>query len=236
MQFDGPTLARAWLAVATAASTARNAPPSQYKTLTIEGYPRGVRLCATDGFMLLVSAIPSLGDEDAREPSIDLVPDWTVIVSDADSLAKQLMGHVLTVAARIDKDGGYEYGEVTLSIDIDARPPANPKADQTLEGLEPRFAVLAFPDVESVHCEVVDTAPTDWRPVFHAFVGEETAQITFNPEFVERLGRVRRYAEGSLVWKFGGAGRIALVDWPNSDPHIEGAVVPRREKDEERES
>lgn len=232
--FDGPTLARAWLAVATAASTARSAPPALFKTLMIEGFPHGVRLYATDQFMLLVSWVPDLDDEDdGREAALDLEPEWVVIASDADGLARQLMGHVLALARRIDKDIGYEYGQITLSLDIDARPPDNPKADQTIDGLEPRFAVLSVPDVESVYLGLVDTPPPDWRPIFHAFTGEETKQITLNPEFVERLGRVRRYAEGPLVWKFGGAGRIALVDWPDSDPHIEGGVMPRRDRDEE---
>lgn len=231
--FDAAELARAWLAVWTATCTRKeDGPPAITKTLIIEIFPDTIQLWATDQFMLLAATVIRL-DGDERVPSLDQLPDRVVIVSDAEGLGRHLLGHVLTLAARIDKDVGYNPGDIEVRVDLDVRVKPDPKADQQIEGLEPTFVLLTVPDVEIVYLPVVETPAPDWRPIVHAFAAEETKHVTLNPEIVERLGRVRRYADGPLVWKFGGADRPAMVDWPASDPHIQGVITPRRDVPED---
>ena len=54
MRFDAPTLAHAWLAVAQASSTDKDM-PYLYRSVTVEEHPNGVRLLATDRFVLLAA-------------------------------------------------------------------------------------------------------------------------------------------------------------------------------------
>lgn len=234
MRFDGPSLARAWLAVFTAAATDSHAPPALYKTVIIEEYLHHARLWATDRFMLLAATVADLDDE--ADPSFEEAPERTVIVCDADGLARKLLNHVLTLERRQIADTKiYNFGDIEISIDFDVRVPVGtPNAEQAIEGLEPKYAVLAVPDVERVYLPVVEAPAPDWRPILGAFKPTATRQIVLNPDLVERLGKVRRWTEGPMVWRFGGAERLARVHWPESDPYIEGVVSPRKELGEKK--
>lgn len=221
--FDGPTLAHAFLGVFAAAGTNRDHALT-YKSVAIERYEYGARLVATDAAMLLTAWVPDVDDQ--PEPPVDVLPSRVVVASDADGLARHLLGHVLSLARRQDH---YIPGSITVGVEFDVRLPAGEDPGQgTLDGLEPVYVVLECPDVERVYLPVVGDVTADWRRLVIDHDGEETKQIGINPEFLERLGKVRRHADGTLVWKFGGADRPALVDWPDSLPHIIGVVMPRR--------
>lgn len=228
MRFDGPLFARAWQSVALASSTDKDLVQLN-RTVAIEEYPAGVRLVATDRFVLLTAWIPSIDALTQTEPALEEAPDRTVIARDADGRGKSLLGYVLTLANR-DENKYAEPGEgLELSLTFDVRLPAGMEGnDSTLEGMEPRFVVLDVPDTERVWLETIESVYPSWRSLTHGFVAEKTESIALNPERLDRLAKLRKYALGPIVWTFGGPEAPALIDVPMSDPHVTGIVMPVR--------
>lgn len=233
MKFDGPTLAHAWLAVYAAASTKKDGPGQLFKTIAIEEHTTGVRLVATDTFMLLTAWVPDLDHHHGSGPEFGEMPERVIVASDADGRGKGLMGYVCSLANRIDEND-YAPGQVSLSLDFDVRLPAGrPGSQETLEGMEPTFVVLNVPDVEKVFLEIVPTTYPEWRPVVGEHHPDLTASIALNPEVVERLAAVRKHAAGALCWSYGGKEKAALVEFAESDPFVHGAVMPARDPEAE---
>lgn len=225
MRFDGPTFARAWLAVALASSIDKDL-STLNRTVAIEEYLHGVRLLATDRFTLLTAWVPNIDTDHDTEPELAEAPDRVVIAYDGDGRGKSLLGYVLSLRAR---EEFYEYGDHPLRVDFDVRLPAGQAGnDETLEGLEPLYTVFEVPDVEKVYLQVVQAVYPDWRPMIHGFVAESTEKIVLNPERVERVAKARKWTEGPVAWHFGGPDRVAMIDWTESDPHLVGLVMPVR--------
>lgn len=236
MRFDAPSIAHAWLAVAQAASADKML-PTLYRTVAIEEYTHGVRLVATDRYVLLTAWVPDLDSYyDTKIPGVDEAPDRTVLASDVDGRARSLLGYVLSLYNRIDEDD-YVPGQLELAVDFDVRLPPGSGQDDTFEGLEPTYTVLNVPDTERVYLPIVGAeaaAGAAWRSITTNHMRRKTEQISLNPEFLERIGKVRKHAAGQLLWTFGGSDEAALIEWPESDPKVTGLVMPRKlERDEE---
>ncbi|WP_228941819.1 hypothetical protein [Nocardioides sp. Leaf374] len=235
MRLDGPDLAHGWLAVAPAMATEKDAPAALHKAVTIEEYATGVRLIASDGYVLVTAWVPDLEHHyDTAEPDIADAPERTVVASDRHGRARGLLGHVLTLAGEIDAED-YAPGNLELSIDFDVRAPAGSGAgDEALEGMEATFVVLAVPDVEKVYLEVVEAEPLagrGWRNVVSNHEPAKTEAIVLNPDFLGRVGKVGRHATGAVSWEFGGSDRPAMLDWTEASPHVSGIVMPRSRDD-----
>ncbi len=86
--------------------------------------------------------------------------------------------------------------------------------------------MLSVPDVEKVYLEVQPTPYPDWRPVMSNHTPKTTKAIKLEAEVVERLAKIRKYAASEIAWTFGGANKSALVEFPESDPFVHGAVMP----------
>lgn len=229
MKFDAPTFARAWLSVAQASAT-KDDFVGLSKTVAIEEFTHGVRLVATDRFILLTAWVPELrvagsSDPHYAEPALDEAPDRTVIAADIDGRGKSLLGYCLSLASRKDP---YVEGEIPIGLMFDVRIKPGESEPETFEGMEPSYAVLSVPDVERVYLQVVETDYPSWRNLTVTFHAEEAKGIALNPEFVTRVCNVRRWCFGPLVWTFGGSDRVAAVDYPESDPHVTGFVMPSR--------
>lgn len=98
MRFDAPTLARAWLSVAQASSSDKDLVTLD-RTVAIEEFPTGVRLVATDRYVLLTAWVPDLGAYyEPREPGLDEAPDRTVITKDSDGRGRGLLGYLTQLA------------------------------------------------------------------------------------------------------------------------------------------
>lgn len=230
MRFDGPTLARAWLSVAQASAADKDL-TTLNKTVAVEQYLDGLRLVATDRFVLLTAWVPNVDTETDTEPTLDEAPDRTVIAADIDGRCRSLLGYVVSLANR-DGDG-YVDGDLEVRIHFDARLPAGaPGTDATLEGMEPVFTVFDVPDVEKVWVPVVQAEYPDFRPMVHGHIAEATDKIHLNPEVIERVAKVRKHSFGPFSWSFGGADRAALIDFHESDPHVTGIVMPVKWLDE----
>lgn len=229
MRFDAPEFARAWLSVAHASSADKDL-PTLNKTIAIEEHLHGVRLVATDRFVLLTAWVPNLDTNRGTEPGLDELPDRTVVAADVDGRGKSLFGYVLSLAAR---DEFYEYADLEVRVQFDARLPAGQGGtDEALEGMEPVFTVFDVPDTEKVWIPVVQAEYPDFRPMVHGHLPEATDKLALNPELVERVAKVRKHSAGPLHWSFGGTSRAAMVDFVDSEPHVSGLVMPVRWLDE----
>lgn len=228
MRFDGPTLAHAWLAVFAAAATQKLAHPALYKTIGIEEYPTGVRLVATDRVVILTAWVPDLEYHYDSPPAFEEAPDRTIVASDRDGRGRGLLGYVLALATRDTPPEEYAPGQVEVKVDFDVKMPpgSTPVAQATLEGMDPTYTVLSVPDVEKVYLEVYPGTFPDWRPIVAGHTARTTKQVRLHPEIAERLGKVRKHAAGPIEWVFGGKDKVALIAFPESDPHVHGAVMP----------
>lgn len=226
MRLDGPTFARALLAVSAAASTDKNLP--YYKAIAIEVHDTGVRLYATDRTLLLTAWV---GEEDHHydsPPPFEQAPERVVVASDADGRGRGLAGYILSLAARTGvKPEDWTPGQIGVRLDFDVRIPAGsgPVAQDALEGMEPTYATLTVPDVEKVYLETIPITYPDWRNALSIHHAGRASSLRLNPETVERLAKVRKHAGGVLVWSLGGKGKPALVEYADSDPYVHGVIT-----------
>lgn len=231
MIFDAPTLCRGWLAVAQASCADKEA-VILHKTVAIEVYPDGLRLTATDRFVLLTAWVPDVGHTIDHEPRIEEAPIRTVVVQDGDGRGKGLLAYLLALVARKEKELQAElpHGQMRASIEFDVRMPdgTTPDADVALEGMEPTFTVIDIPDTERVYLPVVESVYPDWRRLRGDHEVEKTDTIMLHPERLGPVSKAGRWADGGVLWTFGGEERTALIEWPDSDPHLVGAVMPMR--------
>lgn len=228
MHFDAPTLALAWLSVAQA-SGSDSTLPTLDRTVAIEQHEGGIRLVATDRYVLLTAWVPSI-DGDADEPRVEEAPERTVITQDSDARGRGLLAYVIRLA-KLGRDEEVPYGDLLIDLEFDVRLPVGVNADQPLEGLEPTYAVLTVPDVERVYLPIIVSDYPDWRPLLHDFRAESTDRIGLPLERLYRLGALRRWNAGPLRWTFGGeasVARVALDSYSERDPSIQGLVMPSR--------
>jgi hypothetical protein len=228
MRFDGPTLARAWLAVAQASSTDKDDLSVFFKTVAIEAFPTGVRLVATDRVIMLTAWVPALDVHNHRTPGLDEAPDRTIVAADLDGRGKGLLGYVLQLDKREDPDGVHPEGTREVRLSFDERMPVDGQRDSTFDGMESTYVVVDVPDKERVWLPIVQDTYPAWRDIVLSHSSQSAEDIAFNPERIERVAKVRRWADGPLLWRFAGENRPALVLFPDSDPEISGVVMPAR--------
>lgn len=229
MRFDAPTFARAWLAVSQATG-AKDDLAVLGRTVAVEEFPTGVRLVSTDRYVLLTAWVPDLNVKHGRprEPHLHEAPDRTIITQDADARVKGLLAYALQLAKREDPDGVMPEGTTEVRVTFDERMPVNTVGDATLEGLELTYTVVDIPDHERVWAPIVEAPYPDWQALVLGHDAEETKAIALHPDRVSRLVKASAWTDGPIVWTFGGAERVARVDWPDSDPHVTGLVMPAR--------
>lgn len=226
MRFDGPTFAGGWLSVAQASSRDKIL-ATLNRTIAIEEYFNGLRLVATDRFMLLTAWIPDDESATDREPAMDEAPDRTVIAKDDDGRGRSLLGYLIALANREGED--YIDGSLALDVRFDvrlpagqARHPGNPRRPRTaLRRVRRHRHRARLPP----HRQAEFPA---WRTLLYGFTPESTDKLTLNPELVERVAKVRKWSYGDLHWQFGGPDRVARVDYQSSTPHVSGLVMPVR--------
>ncbi|GAA4117478.1 hypothetical protein GCM10022215_18200 [Nocardioides fonticola] len=236
MNFDAPALALAWLSVAQA-SGSDSTLPTLDRTVAVETFPTGVRLVATDRYVLLTAWVPALDADTVDEPTLAEAPDRVVVTQDADARGTGLLSYALK-RARLGKDDEVPFGDLVVDLAFDVRLPVEAGADEPLDGLEPTFAVLAIPDVETVFLPIVVSDYPDWRRLLDGFDPVTTDRIALPLERLSRLGALRRWNDGPLRWTFGGETSVARVtlgmDYLESRvhtdraPRVQGLVMPSK--------
>ena len=224
-RFHAATFAKGWLSVALASSADKDLTVLN-RTVAIEDYPTGVRLVSTDRYVLLTAWVPNLDTSNDAEPLVDEAPDRTVIARDTDSRGKGLLGYLLTLHNRQDSlEREHDPIELTLTYDVEM-PDGNQQG--TLEGMAPRYVVFDVPDTERVYLDTIGDTYPDWRHLLDGFTPVSTDTIHLSPERLDRLARLRKYADGPIAWTFAGPDKAAKVDMVASDPHVTGIVMPVR--------
>jgi hypothetical protein len=227
--FDARTIARGWLAAALA-SGKDSGRPSLDRTVYIESYAEGVRFVATDSITLLHVWVPDIEHELDPGPTLDEAPIKTAIAIDTHGRAKGFLQHLLKLAITAQEEDR-DAVEVRLRLDVADRPAVQGQA--TFEGLEARFVVLEQPDVgdeaeriKLVTCEGV--YPT-WRTLLEQFTPELTTQLALAPKVVGQLAKIGQwYPRARLGWSFGGENKAARLTVIDSEPYVEGVVMPVR--------
>ena len=129
LRFDAATLALAWLSVAQASGSDANLPTLD-RTVALELYPDGVRLLATDRYVLLTAWVPTVSARDEEAPHVSELPTRTVVTQDADRRGKGLLEYALKLT-RLGKPGEEKfYGDLVVELDLDVRLPIEVGQDQ----------------------------------------------------------------------------------------------------------
>lgn len=223
--YNAARLAKGWLSVALASGKFADLPPL-YRTVALEHYETGVRLIATDQFVMLHSWVPSVNCDDAPAPALSEGPIRTAIARDVDGRAKGLLAYMLKLAAELAKaDSLEDPPEIRLYLDVTEVEPSAP----TLDGFEQRYVVLEVPDSERLQLPTYEGDFPEWRRLTSSFAGEETDVIALNPEILGRLGKLGKLHGGTpLLWSFGGQQKMARLEVADSNPDVRGVVMPCR--------
>lgn len=221
--FDALPLARGWLSVATASGKDKIRPQLDH-TVAVESFPEGVRLVATDSYVILHTWIPNIEHMGDPEPSLDEAPFATAVVMDPHSRGRGFLAYALGLAKGADDDGPPVEIRLTLGVtDVDDQ------SEPAFEGMEATYVTLELPDTERLKLQTYEGEFPSWRRVLPGFDRVKTEQIALNPEIVGRLAKLGKLnGDRPLLWTFGGENRMALVEVHESDPLITGAVMPVR--------
>lgn len=220
MLFDTSLLAPAWLAVQQ--FSAKDESPSLHRTVCVEEYVDGVRLVATDRYVVLTAWVPAL-DKDAPEPDVDAAPVAVHVARDVNKRGGGLLAYLLSLAAEDDAPRipvRMSFVEVVPDEDV-----------PMFTGMEGHGVRLEHPGVEQVTLETSDLDFPAWRSLFAGFKTINTTVIGLNPEILGRLAKAGKFfPEAALEWQWGGPdkpARIAFVS-PGVPTVVSGLVMPVR--------
>lgn len=215
LRFVAAHIARGWLSTALAASD-DDARPA-LTGVHVEFFPTGIRLVATDSYMLLRSWVPIA---EAPEPGLDEAPVDVATALDPFGRGVGLMRHLLKIATAKDAP---PY-DLCVSVGDDPRL----EDDLSFTGMERQYLILDVPDQEILTLPLYEGAWPEWRSLWTSFVAESTTEIHFNPELiVARLGKLGKlHGEAVLRWQFGGPLRPAMVELAPATPSVAGLVMP----------
>ena len=224
--FDARSLARGWLSVALASSSDDDR-PALHRTISIEAYPEGLRLTATDSFMLLTCWVPNLDDDLATPPSIDEPPYSTAVAMDPHARAKGFLAHAAKLAKALGPDADPLPVQVRLGVIDDSEPDDGLVA---FDGFEVPYVHLELPDgAERLKLRCYEGPFPNWRPILSGFTPEATDRITLNPDIVGRLAEIDKIQPGCyLRFRWGGTIGAAHVETHQASPHVQGIVMPVR--------
>lgn len=216
--FDALHLSRGWLSVALASSTDKDR-PQLHRTVCVEHFDHGVRLVATDSYILLHAWVPEL-DSDEPEPGRDEIPDAATIAIDSDRRALGFMQYLYALATADDAPR-YEVTVHTAKLRAG-------DGQGMFDGLAPDGIAIEFPGVEKVTLGAYDGGYPNWRKTLAGFAARKTDAVALNADRIGTLAKLGRLHTGPLLWRFGGRDQMALLDVGDSDPHVGGAAMPVR--------
>jgi hypothetical protein len=226
--YPATDLARGWLSVGHASSKDKDI-PALNRTLSLEQYTTGLRITATDSYMILTTFVPAVDYDHRDEPGPDEVPDAHAVASDAEGRGAGFMSFLVKLAGDYAKLHR-EMPHVVVRLNVRNMTVGGVGGAQ-LPGLSPKMVTLEAADLERVDLATYEGQYPPWQGVIEAARtgAEPTDRIALHPERVAALAKVAKVHETGLVgWTFGGEDRPARVDIINSAPYVHGAVMPVR--------
>ena len=227
MRFNAHTLSKSWLSVAIAASD-DDARPVLHRTTLVEEFDEGVRLVATDSYLLLKAWVPFADlDDDPDEPPIDELPTSVAICADRDKRVLALMKYLQTVT----KD---ELEDTHVRVDFEI---TKTDVESTLEGIAPsaiRMHVSTRYD-EAIESPVFEGVFPNWRPLMRGHVWTQTALFALGTLTITKLGKLSAlWKHAAIEFKLGGKVGVARI--LVGDSGVEGLVMPVEMKSDVPES
>jgi DNA segregation ATPase FtsK/SpoIIIE-like protein len=225
--YDAATFARAWLSVALATGKDETRPVLD-RTIHLEQFVEGVRLVATDSYMLLTAWVPAEGHWLDGEPDLGEVPRRRAIAQDTDGRAAGLLKYARKLTTP-KGDSPAPMPDLDVRVELGVQIAEDDDAEPSFEGMEPTWVTLELPDLEKVKLRVVDGEYPQWRKLVTSFEGAETKQLALDPDRIDALAKVGQIHRGAAIgWEFGGADKLARVTVIDSEPHVSGIVMPCR--------
>lgn len=222
LTFPGRSFATAWLNTWLSTSD-DDTRPALHRTVLCEVFanPRCVQLVATDSYTLLGSTVACCGHEDDPAPTLDQVPDRSIVVMDHDARAQVLMRWLLADCKHASKNN---MPEPTVHVALrSAEAPTTPTLDPSLD----RRQLVITTDRERLTLDVFDGEFATWRPLFLGHVPEDTTDVAFNPTFLARLGKIRTIDAEPIEFSLRGALGAAVLHVA-TEPPVFGIIVPVR--------
>lgn len=220
--YDARTLARAWLSVAVA-SGKDDTSPAIDRTVLIEAFPEGVRLVATDRYMLLHAWAPNVDHDLDPAPGIDDAPYASAVAMDTDGRAAGFLAYALRRAT------GDDAPEVLVRLKLGVVDEVVDPDRPAFAGFECRYVILEMADVERVKLRTFEGPFPAWRPIMAGLRPRRTVQVALGAEVLGRLAKLGKvHGDRPLGWTFGGPDKPAHLTVLDSDPAVEGAVMPVR--------
>lgn len=221
--FDARTIARGWLAVAVASGNDDHH-PNLNRTVLIEAFSEGVRLIATDSYVLLRAWVANVEHDLDPEPDLDEAPYATAVAIDQHGRGKGFFGHVLRLAADAAKA---DAEEVLVRLNLGVVDEVDDAARPSFAGFESRYVVVEHPETERLKLRVYDGPFPDWRKL--KFSPKRTTAVAVGADMLTRLGKVGRVLHETPVHlEWGGNLHAARVTAACSDVTVEGLVMPCR--------
>jgi hypothetical protein len=211
--YDAKTLATSWLAVAQASQPDKNR-PILHSTILVETFPEGVRLAATDTYMLLTAWVPTEDDEYATEPALDDAPVSAAVAMDPDGRARQFMGYLHKLTS------GEDAETVSVRMNVSAH-----DEDGAFAGMAATWVTLDYPDHEKLMLRCCEGEYPNWRHLVDGFVEKRTTAVALNPEILGRLSKLGKLGGSSLIWHWSGHDKPAKVEL--ADTTVRGLVMPQ---------
>jgi hypothetical protein len=218
-------LARGWLSVAIASSKDDDR-PALSRTVLVEQHSTGVRIVATDSYVLLHTWIPD--DEHPWEtaPGIDEAPTSTAVVRDPHGRGKGFLHHALQLASAAEKDDLAEAPEIHLDLGVvlveDSERPS-------FAEMAPSWCVLEMPDKERLKLPLYEGDYPNWRPLMARFEAEPTELVALTPEIIGRLEKLGKLQPDSKFgFRFGGPDKAMDFELLHAEQPVTGRVMPCR--------
>lgn len=223
-RFAAHHLAPTWLSVAVASSKDK-ARPALDRTVCLEQFHEGLRISATDSYILLTGWVPNVDHELEDEPGLDVAPYATAVAIDPHGRARGLLGHALGLVAAAAK--AEDPDPIELSIRLGVVDDVGEDERRSFAGMDPAWVVLEIPDKERVKLRTYEGAFPSWRSVLQSFSPKRTGAIALGPARIEQLARLAKYHDDQAMrFEFGGASKGVRVSI--TETNLTGLVMPIR--------
>lgn len=221
MIFNACTFARSWASVALAQSDDKGR-PALYRTTLIESFPTGIRIIATDSYLLLKAWVPSIAWTDSPEPGIDEIPEETAICRDVDHRVLGLMKYALKLSA---SDGSDTKLRIKMGV---GQLPAMPGQ---LAGMIEETCWFQFDEMydERIEAPQFEGAFPEWRNIWFGHAWQQTGLVTFGAAGILRLGKLSSlWGQAALEFQLGGRTGVAKVIIQAPNVNVSGLAMPYR--------
>lgn len=221
-------LAKGWLSVSTASASEADRPALD-RTVYIEQHTHGLRLTATDSYILLAAWVPEVDYDLEPEPSPDEIPYAVAVTRDPYGRGAGLLAHLLRLARAEEKDFGKSDLAVTVKLNVPWQSPDTATADLQLDGFTALAVTLEHPDNEKVQLTVFEGDYPHTQTLIAAHRPMRTERLALSGWVVGHLAKAAKVHGPQAIIRqtFGGKDRAIGVEF-GDDPLIYGLVMPCR--------